>query len=243
MSSPFSHTDIQDLLGAYVVNAVDADERAAIEIHLAACASCQLEVDELRGVTALLGSATHVDQPPELWDRIQGQLDLQSAPPLLRVPKKPKQAARFARPLAAAAAVVVLISGAFIAGTTFNGDDAEQGTEGIVLAQRAANEPDARVVTLNSSTNGAVSAKVVVLPDGRGYVFDSSLPALPDDRTYQLWAVVNNAPVSASVMGQSFDAVAFHANGPITAFAITDEIAGGVVTSIRNPVVAGSVTA
>jgi anti-sigma-K factor RskA len=244
MSSTFSHTEIQELLGAYAVDAVSTDERVVIEAHLSTCVECQQEIDELRHVTSLLGSTMHETEVPELWSRIQHELNLDGAPPPLRIPRKSNQPAKFVRFAVAGAAAIALIGGAFAMGAAFDDDgNAERPAVEIALAKDAAADPTARIVTLSSSTDGSVSAKVVILPDGRGYVYDSSLPALPHDRTYQLWAVVNNAPVSASVMGESFDAVPFHANGPITAFAITDEVAGGVVNSNRNPIVAGAVTA
>jgi len=46
-----------EFLGAYVLGLVDDDERAAIEAHLATCASCRAEVAELSGLSDVLAAA------------------------------------------------------------------------------------------------------------------------------------------------------------------------------------------
>jgi hypothetical protein len=62
-------------LGAYLLGAVDDDERARVEAHLQGCATCRAVVDELRPVPILLGRV-HVDdlEPPDppahLLDRL-----------------------------------------------------------------------------------------------------------------------------------------------------------------------------
>src|SRR5688500_3902904 len=48
------HERIQDLLGVYAADAVDADEAAEVESHLFDCAECAAEVEEHRETLALL---------------------------------------------------------------------------------------------------------------------------------------------------------------------------------------------
>ncbi|GII85312.1 hypothetical protein Ssi03_33020 [Sphaerisporangium siamense] len=48
-------------LGAYTVGALDADEAARVETHLATCPECQAEFEELNGLTALLGRVSEGD--------------------------------------------------------------------------------------------------------------------------------------------------------------------------------------
>lgn len=50
----------QQLLGAYALGTVDPDERRSIEAHLAACAACRAELDELEEVKVMLDAV-----PPE----------------------------------------------------------------------------------------------------------------------------------------------------------------------------------
>ena len=48
--SDLSHDEIQELLGAYALDAVDDRERAVIESHLDTCESCRLELEDHRGL-------------------------------------------------------------------------------------------------------------------------------------------------------------------------------------------------
>jgi anti-sigma-K factor RskA len=62
--------DIHDLLGAYCTDALDADERAAFEQHLATCAECRDEAADFREVLAALSDAHPVRPPSSLEDAV-----------------------------------------------------------------------------------------------------------------------------------------------------------------------------
>ena len=51
--------------------------------------------------------------------------------------------------------------------------------------------------------------KVVVLPSGQGYLVSSTLPSLDKGRTYQLWAIEGNQPISLGLLGGSPGQAAF----------------------------------
>jgi hypothetical protein len=76
-----SHEEMQELLGAYALDAVDADERVLVEAHLAHCPRCR---DELRGhreVVGLLGDEGQ-EAPAGLWDRVVGGIrEAETYPP------------------------------------------------------------------------------------------------------------------------------------------------------------------
>lgn len=72
------HRDLQDLLGAYALDAVDPDEAAEVEEHLRSCHSCRAELAEHRSVAALLAN-TGGPAPTGVWARIADSLD-DSAP-------------------------------------------------------------------------------------------------------------------------------------------------------------------
>jgi len=73
MSNELQHDKVEELLGAYALDAVDADERAAVDRHLAECPRCRAEVDAHLEMAGALGSG--VETPPaELWDRIADRL-------------------------------------------------------------------------------------------------------------------------------------------------------------------------
>lgn len=109
--------------------------------------------------------------------------------------------------------------------------------------QRSANaaqaDPAARKVALVSA-DGYRNAQAVVLPDGTGYVVRSNLPALAKERTYQLWAVEGTSRISVGVLGPQPGIVPFKVDpAAVSALAITDEVAGGVISTTRDPVVLG----
>ncbi|MHB8328524.1 MAG: zf-HC2 domain-containing protein, partial [Acidimicrobiales bacterium] len=69
-----SHDGVDELLGAYALDAVDPDEAAAIRRHLEQCPRCAAEVDEHHEVAALLAN-TGADAPRGLWERIAAEID------------------------------------------------------------------------------------------------------------------------------------------------------------------------
>ncbi len=115
--------------------------------------------------------------------------------------------------------------------------------------QAALLNPSAQRVTLSSTGSGAPggpstgqaarqAAVVVILPDGSAFVVNTGLPRLASDRTYQLWGVVNGRTVSLGLLGSQPRDVPFTVNpsAPVEVFAVTDEVAGGVVRSTHQPV-------
>lgn len=69
-----THAEASDLLGAYALDAVDADEVAALEEHLSTCPRCR---DELRGHREVVGLLAYSgqDAPSGLWDRVAARLN------------------------------------------------------------------------------------------------------------------------------------------------------------------------
>lgn len=55
---------VTESVGAYVLDRVDASERARIEVHLKLCLICRATVDELRPVADLLGSVSETEIDP-----------------------------------------------------------------------------------------------------------------------------------------------------------------------------------
>src|SRR5262245_65530962 len=82
-----THDEIQELLGAYCLDAVDPDEVEAIEAHLPDCPRCRAEVAELREVAALLAN-NDTDAPDGLWDRIAEVIDDTAQPMRLDVGRR-----------------------------------------------------------------------------------------------------------------------------------------------------------
>lgn len=247
-----NHADAAEFLGAYALDALDDDERAAVEAHVRDCGACQTEVAEHREVAAVLAGPRWARAPEGLWDRIAGSLE--ETPPPLQMPAAPvvplDASRRRFRPLGLAAAAVAVAAVAVVGvmGLKIVDDgrridslkEQARGAELSRTADAALADPTARRVALRSTDTG-VEAHAVLLPDGTGYLLESNLPVLGPDRTYQLWAVVGTNRISVGVLGPDPGVAAFRAPGQTSALAITSEVAGGVVLSQNQPLVVGTV--
>lgn len=231
MKAKHTHREIEELLGAYALDAVDAEEATIIERHLRECPRCRAEVNEHREAAALLVEE-RFEPPAALWDRLVAGLE-EVPPPIGLAPFSPARAARRAaapRWVAIAAAVAAVLGiGAFGVQQQRQVDEVEAALSSQAVgveALAAFNDPGARLATLRS-TDGAEQIRAVLLPDGTGYVLADRLPDLGDDQTYQLWAMVDGRPVSAGVLGPAPEIVRFRATSATAALAISVERAGG----------------
>jgi anti-sigma-K factor RskA len=244
MAAELSHAEIQELLGAYALNAVSAEEAAAVEAHLPGCPRCRAEVDEHVETAAML-AGTGPGAPDSLWGRIDAALE--EAPPGLDVTRlRPRRRpARWVAAAAAAAAAVAL--GVMSVRVMEQGDrldrlEADQRL--VAAAAAAAADPSSERVELRSE-DGRLSVAAVVLPDGRGYLINQDLRPLPEGRTYQLWMLEEDVPVSAGILGPNPSVAAFEVTPEAGALAITEERAGGAPKDQPPnlpPVVVGSLT-
>jgi len=244
MSGTYSHQDIEDLLGAFALDAVDDDERDIVEAHLAGCPRCRAEVERHRETAALLAQGG--ERAPEgVWDRIAEALD--EAPPALDLAPVARRTIGLR---VAAATMAVAAAAALFLGVALGHHDSHRLDNIDKLAQAiqeanvnsaafaALSDPAAEQVKL-ASADGKSSARVVRLPDGTGYLVPGTLAPLPAGRVYQLWAVRSDAKISLGVLGASPGVSAFRMSGPVSAYAVTDEAAGGVATTSNQPVVVG----
>ena len=255
MARELSRRELEELLGAYALDAVDDDEREQVEEYLARTPEARLLVADYRETAALLAHSG-AEAPPGLWERIEHTLE--EEPPKLATPpaaavglesRRARLRRRAAVVVAAAAAVVVVAL--LTVKVVQQGDRIDElGREaraGSVLAaaEGASRDPRAHRVAL-SSTDGALEARVVYLPGGDGFLLQSNLQALPPDRTYQLWALMGGSsperPISAGVLGPDPGITAFSVHGPVVGFAITDEQSPGGVSPGSPPLIQGAVS-
>jgi anti-sigma-K factor RskA len=199
-----THDEIRELLGAYVLDAVSAEESSIVQQHLKTCQDCTNEVASLREVPDWLAlSATELEPPPQLrirlmnlveqdritWER--GRAGNQSAvqPParagwwqgvwdrLMRVP---------ARAYGIAGAIVVAAVIAAIVLLNRQSITVQLHTGGAVAA------------VVDGFSFQGVTAQVAVRSNHTTDVSFTNLPVLPPQLAYELWFIPpkgNPAPI------------------------------------------------
>src|SRR4051812_18904671 len=109
----------------------------------------------------------------------------------------------------------------------------------------AARSNGSRLVALSPDA-GRELARIVVLPDGSGYLKNDRMARLDDRHTYQLWALTGAADatdaVSVGVLGPHPKAAAFQASTDVRTFVITVERTPGVARLTQPPVATGRLT-
>ena len=280
LSQP-GHLEIQELLGAYALDAVDPETAALVESHLEGCVRCSIEVAQHHEVAGLLANSGG-SSPADLWDGIARQLDGSTPPsweglagrletggdraervvgsstvvPIARAGSRrsrPGKVGVVVATVAAAVAAVVAIGLGVQVHHLDNQVNALSGRSSLTAAERTAlASPNTKEVVLNAGPGGTTGpgghgtgrVTVVLTSSGTGFVEAGKLAGLPRYRTYQLWGVIGGKAISLGLLGSDPGVVPFSAaGGAVTAFAITDESAGGVVASTNQPVVQGGVSA
>jgi hypothetical protein len=255
-----SHDEANELLAVAALHAVDAETLAQVEEHAATCPRCQSELDANRAVAAAIGNS--VEELPEgLWTNISSQLwerkgDRAEMPPLVigdtpaEVVAIDSARARRRRTLfgaigfAAAASIVALAIGFAGAQNHVNNLQTALRFANRSAVQRALAAPGHQIVDLTNASNTQL-AEFVMLPNGTGYLVNSSMPPLASNETYQLWGLVKGSPVSIGVMGAKPGHVTFTMDSsPLPSeLAVTVQKAGGSLTPSKNFVASGPIVA
>ena len=182
-----SHEEIQELLGAYALDAVDDRERAIIETHLETCESCRVELEDHRRLAETM--RRHAARMSPLASvEANGSARTNGGVPGSRL------AHRWRFPVAMAIALA-LFGGLFAQGEIrFNELEARMAR--IVLlerAQLATTDPAAIVTTLRTPRTEPVLTVVSRAVGGDSYAMNSTLPPLPKARAISCGAAREGA--------------------------------------------------
>jgi anti-sigma-K factor RskA len=231
--------DIHALSGAYAVDALDDDERAQFEQHLAGCETCQAEVASLQETAALLAETAPARPPAELRTRVlAGIATVRPLPPEVEKPAAPvtelapRRRRRTAVWLAAAAAVVALGAGGIVWQQAHDDGSPSQ----VEQIQAAGDVQSYRVPLSNGGSATVYRSKKL----NEAAIVTKDMPSAPAGHDYVLWLQHGDTMVPAGVMPAGadnavvFDGDAASANGA----GITVEEAGTTPTEPSADIVA-----
>jgi anti-sigma-K factor RskA len=253
------------LTGAYAVNALDPDERADFETHLADCPECAEEVRGLLETTARLASAEAVVPPARLKVAVMAQIantrqlapDAEDGTPegsaedsagdAVVVPiRRPgwSWAQRAVGVAAAVLAVIALGLSSLLVQANHQRSQLDAARQAVAQVLTAS---DARYLS-GSVANGGHATIVVSPKQGTSVFLGTGLPAAPAGHTYQLWYMgAGGSVVSAGTFNPDANGhVAEVLDGTIgsaSAVGVTVEPAGGSKTPTTKPVFALAFTA
>jgi anti-sigma-K factor RskA len=238
--------EMDELLGAYALDAVSDDERRAIDEYLLANPRARAEVQEHREVATML-AWSGMDAPDGLWDRIAVSINGPTVEPgtelgqvlAMRPSSRRKSWTRTIGSWAVATAAAATIA---IVAVKVSGNDATS----IAIGQheRIVDNPRSVQAELTSSADGNLKVRAFIDPNGNGFLTAGSLPDLDPSRTYQLWGQFEGGSdlISLGVLGAAPTSPDFTVTGKVVLLAITEEVEGGVVSSANPVVVAGTPT-
>jgi anti-sigma-K factor RskA len=234
--------DIHSLAGAYALDAVDDVERAAFERHLRDCATCSLEVAELRETAAWLSHPVAAAPPASLRDAVLAQI---AQTPQER-PRRTSSGAsgpssgerRWRRWTASAVAAAVI--GLGVGGGTWIVSEHRLDRERTAAArvQAVLTAADATLVHKDLA-GGRVSLVVSESRNAAVAVLDG-LQAPGPGRAYQLWMVGGGAlgAISVGLLPSNAGSGQTYINDlhGASSFAISNEIDRGAETPSQPPV-------
>jgi anti-sigma-K factor RskA len=191
----FDDHDMHTLAGAYVLDAITDEERSRFAAHLADCAGCRDEVDELREAASRLGTAHAVRPRPPLREQaIRAACNTGQLAPVIaenehrshaggaararRVPRRPV--------LLTAAAAAVVVAAAIGIVTHYADMQARQPPQGARTVDAVFSAPDAVMRTAPVS-GGGMAIVVTSRRDHMAVFIAHGLRALPHAMRYELW--------------------------------------------------------
>ena len=249
-----AHPQFEEDLALYALGALERGGCAVLEGHLAECAACRRELEQMQGDAALLGlSATGASPPQAARTRLMQSVAREPHP--RAVPMRRRWwalAPVFSTALLALFGILLWRQNAALKDSL---EEMQAQVEQSRVESRRAREvlailmaPDAAHFTLVAAETKPQPQGKVIYVASRGCVFlGSSLAPLPPSKAYELWLVpMSRAPIPAGVFkpdahgSATLVAPPMYDQAPAKAFAITIEPEGGSQTPTPPIVMSGA---
>lgn len=245
----------EELLPAYALGALDGADLRELEAHLATgCDECRSQLDLWQGDIEELAASVESVVPSEMTRRRVQKLAGRGTPAA-----RPRSTSRWAAMAAAVAAILIVVAGLGWRQARLGADLDRLGAERDALARQVSGldqqlglaraqtqrmaeslaiiaSPGARSIQLAGlGPSPQASGSTFVNPQrGKAIFYAFDLPALAADKTYQLWWIEDDKPVSAGTFNVDEQGTAsvqverLTPTGTIQAWAVTIEPKGGV---------------
>ena len=235
------HETYETLAAVYAVGALEGDDLARFEAHLAeGCDRCEVIVRESREAMARMAlTATPAVPPPEVKAALHARIDAAT---------RPFRASRrgwltWAAATAVVAALAVMVASGVVAsryeaklGQVAREVAAERERlkrqEAALRALELLRDPATRVVELRGTSGAEVMARVIWNDKAGGQLIVATLPPAPAGKAYELWALGGAQPRPAGLFQVDADGRAAQTvdagSEPPKGFAVTLEPATGV---------------
>jgi len=244
-------SEIHGAVGAYVVNALEPDEREEFEAHLAVCPTCSREVVEFGEAAAELSVLASATPPPAGLRRsiLSAISEVRPLPPepaaepatpepagpsVLVGPGRPVDELALRRQRRRTRILSVLVAAAMLAAVALGGVvyTLAQGRQAQVAQQAAETElltaPDVQTYSATMKDGGQISFVVSRSLD-RAMFIGKDLPTVGADQTYQLWTLEGERAIPDNLVAGGGDRQQFFREtlSGVTGLAVSVEAAGG----------------
>lgn len=276
MTDSRHHSEYDELLALHALDALDGEDRRAVEAHLAGCAPCRQRFEEHLGTAAALAGAAEPVEPPagarqallrraaaesgeerrdaDVGRHPGGRPATGTTPPPAPAARAPDGRSRGELLLRIAAVLLLAVTTWSLWSQLALHREVEQARDHnrALLSRLRQSEEELLQARDRLASTSAALATVAAGPEtvlaglgttqaqGRLYsghdgvlLVVEGLPRPPEDRTYQLWGIVDGTPVSAGLFSTDADGDGFLWTdvvpaGSVELWAVTEEPAGGV---------------
>ncbi|MFD3479851.1 anti-sigma factor domain-containing protein [Streptomyces sp. NPDC058695] len=229
--------DAHTLTGAYALDALNEDERATFEKHMAQCGTCALEVQEFSATAGRLALAATSRAPEHLKSQVLRQIgQVRQGSPGVKEIESGSRRRRSGKAMQWALAACVAAVAALGATTAWQYQQADHARRQAQAAQVQSDQiaavlaaPDAKVTS--TSLDGGARGSVVVSQDtGKAVFIASHMTPPPKGKVYQLWFADGGHMRPAGLMDASRTDQSVLMTGPVDqakGIGVTLEPAGG----------------